>query len=545
MQKSERQTVKSPFVKEPLRIALINPSFEPSYWGQDYMLSVLSDDRTCNMVTGALPALAALVEAPHTVELIDENVEELDFDVLGDFDIVGVTGMIVQRGRMYEILAKLAPLPCTVIVGGSYASVSPEEFTSHCDVVFEGEADTTFPEYIDALACGALTKAHYKQATPTDMTKVPKPRYDLLKQGRYYSAALQFSRGCPFRCEFCDIITIFGRRPRLKSPEKFLTELDEIHAHGFKVCFLVDDNFIAHKSKAKELLVEIIKWQETNDYPILLSTEASLDVADDPEFLDLMVKANFSSVFIGLESPREESLKETLKLQNIRKGTTEDKIQRVRDAGLMITAGFIVGFDSDDDKIFEEQFDFVSRIAVAKAAIALLTPIPTTPLYSRLKSEDRLHSYGRGLHFTPKQIAPQALTDGYQKLRQDLYAPDAYFQRVFDSIVTSPRYRAARLQIEKRAKSSTAAATAQVSPQQIKRISKRFLKDIKRLQGDVDMFAAYKCQWRKNRSLAPDCQLSFPAFLSACMNHWHYYLIAQDDTMDYVGHAEPQQVPAM
>ncbi|KIN72026.1 B12-binding domain-containing radical SAM protein [Sulfitobacter guttiformis] len=212
----------------PLRIALINPRFTPNYWGLEYALPIFSDVQKCSMVTGALPALAALVKEPHQITVFDENLDDLDFTVLAEFDIVGVTGMIVQQDRIFEILAQLMPLPCTVIVGGSYASVMPDAFIGTCDVVFEGEADTSFPEFIEAFATGAPTQSHYKQAAATDMTLVPKPRYDLLKKNGYVSAALQFSRGCPFRCEFCDIITIFGRRPRMKTPAQMLLELDEI-----------------------------------------------------------------------------------------------------------------------------------------------------------------------------------------------------------------------------------------------------------------------------------------------------------------------------
>ncbi len=523
---------------KPLRIALINPIFEPSYWGHNYALALFSSQVKCTMVTGAMPTLAALVKPPHTITLIDENIDVLDFEALAKFDIVGVTGMIVQRARIFEILAALAPLPCTVIAGGSYASVSPDEFIGHCDTLFEGEADTSFPEYLEAYATGAPVRSHYKQTTQTDMSKVPTPRYDLLKKGRYASAALQFSRGCPFRCEFCDIITIFGRRPRLKSPEQMLRELDEIHQNGFKVCFLVDDNFIGNKAKAKELLLEIIKWQEKHGYPLTISTEASLNVADDPEFLALMAKANFNSVFIGLESPREESLKETLKLQNTRAGTTEEKIQKVRDAGMLITAGFIVGFDNDDEQIFREQYEFISRIAVAKAAIAILTPIPTTPLYNRLNSEGRLKTLGQGLHFVPKQIDPQKLLSGYQKLRQDLYEPTAYFQRVFDSITQSKGYSEARAAMARRMQSGNRLKNALMSRLQSLVLFRRLRQELSKTKDGQAVFDTYKQQWRKNRRLQPDQQLNRAAFVSVCINHWHYYRIAHEVTSDYVGYSE-------
>ena len=293
-----------------LKICLINPKFEPSYWGFDYALPLYPGDKRCTMITGALPHLAGLIP-DHEVVLLDENVEEIDFAALTSFDIVGVTGMIVQKARMREILERLRELKIFTVVGGAYASVHEAYFDGLCDVLFSGEADETWPAFVDCFASGKNFDNFYKQANPTDMTKVPKARFDLLKVSRYASGALQFSRGCPFRCEFCDIIVTFGRRPRMKRPEQVVEELEDMRNAGFFSCFIVDDNFIGNKKAAKELLRLIIAWQEKNSYPLRLTTEASINLADDAELLELLYRANFRSVFIGIESPRRESLQET------------------------------------------------------------------------------------------------------------------------------------------------------------------------------------------------------------------------------------------
>src|ERR671927_202142 len=255
-----------------LAICLINPRSRPSYWTADYAMRIYGLGRKLrySMANGALVSVAALVPPEHEVVLIDENVEPIDFDSLRRFDVIGVTGMVVQAERMCEILRRLGGLPASGAGGGP-------------------------------------TEARYEQKEKTDMTRVPVPRFDLLRRGAYGTAPVQFSRGCPFLCEFCDIITIFGRRPRTKRPEQVLAELDAVVEQGFRGCFLVDDNFIGNKVEAKRLLRRIIEWQEARGYPLVFTTEASVNLADDAELLDLMVRANFQSVFVGIESPRAES----------------------------------------------------------------------------------------------------------------------------------------------------------------------------------------------------------------------------------------------
>jgi len=413
-----------------LSICLINPRFEPSYWGFEYALPLYPGNKRSTMISGSLPTLAGLC-GDHRVDLIDENVEPIDWDSLSSYDLVGLTGMNVQKQRILEILLRLRKLGVFTVVGGPLVSVEEEFFEGLCDVMFIGEAETTWPEFLEDFARGRPTRNRYQQSKPTDMATAPRPRYDLLKADRYASGALQYSRGCPFECEFCDIIVIYGRKPRTKPPEQFLAELDDMRRAGFHSAFIVDDNFIGNRKKAKALLEEIVPWMERHGYPLRLTTEASIDLADAPEIMELMYRANFRSVFIGIETPRLESLKETKKFQNTRGDSLDAKLARIQNAGLDVNAGFIVGFDSDDQQIFEDQFRFIQDNGITLAMVGMLQAIPKTPLYERLKREGRLVEDDPNCNFVPKQMSREELREGYWNLVKRLYTPEAFLERYF------------------------------------------------------------------------------------------------------------------
>lgn len=416
-----------------LSICLINPRSKPSYWTGDYSLPLLALGTKVRYSTanGSLVSVAALVPPEHRVTIIDENVEDLDIGSLRDFDIVGVTGMVVQAERMTQILRQLKELPVIVAVGGPFVSINDAAFADLADVRFVGEAETTWPEFLNAVAAGRPFESRYEQAEKTDMTSVPTPRFDLLRPGAYQMAPVQFSRGCPFQCEFCDIITIFGRKPRVKTPDQVIAELDAVRLQGFSACFLVDDNFIGNKREAKKLLPRIIDWQSANGYPLTFVTEASVNLADDPQLLDLMAKANFRNVFVGIETPRRESLVETKKLQNTTGRSLKERIEEIRRGGINVFGGFIVGFDSDDVKIFDEQYEFIQESGIGSLSISILTPLPTTPLYDRLEREGRLDLSDPEVLFIPKQMSREELKAGFKDLLSRLWDAEAYFERLF------------------------------------------------------------------------------------------------------------------
>jgi radical SAM superfamily enzyme YgiQ (UPF0313 family) len=507
-----------------LSICLINPRFEPSYWGFDYALPLYPGDKRSTMISGSLPTVAGLC-GDHDVTLLDENVEDIDWDSLDEFDIVGVTGMNVQKTRIREILLRLQELKVFTVAGGPFASVQEDFFEGLCDVVFVGEAETTWPEFLDDFARGKPTQQRYAQSQPTDMTQAPRPRYDLLKVDRYASGALQYSRGCPFQCEFCDIIVIYGRKPRVKQPEQLVAELDDMRRAGFHSAFIVDDNFIGNKKKAKALLEKIIPWMEEHRFPLRLTTEASINLADDAELLDLMYRANFRSVFIGIETPRQESLEETKKFQNLRGDSMADKLARIQNAGLDVNAGFIVGFDSDDKEIFDDQYRFIQDNGIALAMVGTLQAIPTTPLYERLQKEGRLVEDDANCNFVPKQMTREELKQGYWDLVERLYTPEAFLERYF-KVYEFPDYLERRAEICRRAGEGKRLPTLGYG-------LILFWALFWALLWDGSLFSVgwvyLKYFFSHNLKYRRDI-IGFAQFMNRCVTHWHFYKFTREVT---------------
>ena len=417
-------------------IVLINPKFEVSFWGLEHALPFMG--KRANMPVAALPLLAALTPDEHRVTIIDENVEPIDFDRCARADVVGVTGMVVQRQRMREILSELRRRGVFTAVGGPWITVQEDYFTGLADVIFVGEAEETWPQFLADWARGCPA-ARYEQAEKTNMATVPKPRLDLLPMRQYVFGTVQVSRGCPFTCEFCDIIVVFGRRPRLKTSAQVIAELENIVAAGKSDAFVVDDNLIGNKKAIKPILRDIIAWQKQHGYPLNLTTEASIDLAEDDEMIELMVEANFESVFIGIESPNEDALRETKKIQNLsdRSGTVLDKVHRIQRAGLEVWCGMIVGFDNDDETVFALQRDFIRDSRIGLAMVNILNALPKTPLFARLSKEGRLRNAGEAenfgvitANFIPSQMSRSTLCDGYLDLMEELYSPAAFFGRL-------------------------------------------------------------------------------------------------------------------
>ncbi len=414
-------------------IVIINPRFTVSFWGMEKCMPLLG--KRANLPVACLPLLAALVPDHHDVTIIDENVEDIDFDRVARADLVCCTAMSIQGGRLKEILAECRARGVMTVVGGSMATVEPEELEDLADVLFLGEADETWPQFVREWENGQHA-TRYEQPERTNMETLPLPRVDLLKAPRYMFGSIQISRGCPFTCEFCDIIVTFGRKPRLKASVQVIGELEAYVKAGMKIVFVVDDNLIGNKKAIKPILRDIIEWQQENEYPLTLFTEASLDLAEDDELMTLLGLANFQSVFIGIESTNEDALKETKKVQNVRPkaGTILDRVHRVQAHGIDVWCGMIVGFDNDDPTVFKTMPPFLQEARIANALIGMLHAIPTTPLHARLEKEGRLNSPDDtalyGTNVVPMKMDRVQLRDGYVDVMRHSYSAEKYFERV-------------------------------------------------------------------------------------------------------------------
>jgi radical SAM superfamily enzyme YgiQ (UPF0313 family) len=415
-----------------VRLLLINPALPESFWSFRWWIDMLPGKRAINLPLG-LATLAGLCPPHWQVSIVDENVQSLP--LAPEANLVGVCGMGVQFERQREILRYYRSRGYPTVAGGSFASLCPDDFAELADFVVSGEAEYIWPAFCRDLEAGA-PQALYRETGQVDLRDSPAPRYDLLALESYTSASMQFSRGCPYRCEFCDIIVMFGRRPRTKTPEQIGRELDLLRARSVHSVFFVDDNLIGNKKEAKRLLRELADYQQRHDYRFSFSTEVSLNLADDAELLELFRAANFDFVFIGIESPDAVSLKETGKTQNLR-GDMLSAVHTIYSHGIDVLAGFIVGFDNDTLETFDRQYRFITDSGIQVAMVGLLTALPHTPLYARLEREGRLlprdlqgDNTKPGTNVLPKRMDYDDMVRGYEALFRRLFRPAAIAQRI-------------------------------------------------------------------------------------------------------------------
>lgn len=429
-----------------MRLLLVNPKYPESFWSFRWAVDrILPGKRAINPPLG-LATLAALCPPHWQVEIVDENVEPVPLAPRAD--LIGVCGMGVQFARQSELLCFYRGQGYPVVAGGSYASLCPERYADLADSVVAGEAEYIWREFCRDREAG-VARPLYRETGNVDMTDTPTPRFDLLKLDRYSTVTLQFSRGCPYRCEFCDIIVMFGRKPRCKTPEQVGRELDELRRREVRNVFFVDDNLIGNKSLAKDLLRYLIDYQRRHRYDFRFGTEASLNLAQDAELLRLFRDANFSWVFIGLESPDPESLKETRKTQNLQEDMLTS-IRRIYAHGIDVLAGFIIGFDNDTLDSFDRQYEFITDAGIQAAMVGLLSALPKTPLYQRLEQEGRLipgadgtDNTKLGTNFLPKRMDYDAMVAAYKELYRRLLADAAIATRIHNKMrhMASPVYR--------------------------------------------------------------------------------------------------------
>jgi radical SAM superfamily enzyme YgiQ (UPF0313 family) len=432
-----------------MKILLVSPKTPDTFWSFKHALHFVS--RKAAMAPLGLVTVAAMLPPEWKLKLVDLNVGRLKDEDLCWADYVLLGAMLVQKESVHEIVARCAALEKTVIAGGPLFTTGHEAFPEIQHFVL-GEAEEIMPQVVEDMRSGRLQPV-YRATNRPDITRTPAPRWDLIKFRHYVTMSVQFSRGCPYDCEFCDIIVMNGRVPRTKTPDQLIAELEALRRRKWKdTVFIVDDNFIGNKQQTKTLLHALIEWRRRTRTRMGFLTEASINLADDPELCALMVKAGFKKVFVGIETPSVEALEECRKLQNQNRDLVA-AVQTLQRAGLEVMGGFIVGFDSDNSDIFKRQFEFIQRSGVATAMVGLLSALPQTRLWQRLKREGRLEVESSGnnsdatLNFKPK-LNREFLQSGYRDLVKKLYEPRNYYKRIRTFLKshrpTGPRLRLSR-----------------------------------------------------------------------------------------------------
>jgi radical SAM superfamily enzyme YgiQ (UPF0313 family) len=418
-----------------MKVLLVYPEFPDTYWSFRHALKF--EGKRAPFPPLGLLTVSAMLPEPWERRLVDLNVRRLKDSDIEWADLVFASAMIVQKESLEHVVERCKAKGKRVVVGGPYVSTSAEKLPA-ADHIFVGEAEATLPEFIADLERGE-PKPVYQAAERPALTNTPVPHFRLAELNRYSAMSIQYSRGCPFSCEFCDIIEIYGRVPRTKTNEQMLSELDALRELGWRgLVFIVDDNFIGNKRNVRGLLPVLIEWSERHGRPFSFITEASVNLAEDDALLDMMRRANFRRVFLGIETPVEESLKEAQKGQNTRRDLLES-VRKIQSYGMEVMAGFIVGFDNDPEDIFERQIDFIRESAIPLAMVGLLTALPDTQLWRRLKREGRLLSESTGnntegtLNYIPRMDTAR-LVEGYRKILRTIYSPAEYYQRALDCL---------------------------------------------------------------------------------------------------------------
>jgi len=415
-----------------MRILLVYPQYPDTFWSFKHALKFVSKKAAFPPL--GLLTVAAMLPGEWEKKLVDMNVTRLTDEDIRRADYVFISAMVVQRDSVLEVIGRCKRLGTRIVAGGPLFTTGYEEFDG-VDHFVLGEAEVTLPLFLEGLEKGCAQPI-YSSDTRPDISKTPIPLWSLINMKNYSSMSMQYSRGCPFDCEFCDIVMLNGHTPRTKDKEQLLAELDALYRRGWRGgVFIVDDNFIGNRKKLKlEILPAIIEWRKGKKYPFPLFTESSINLADDEELMKLMVAAGFNTVFIGIETPNEESLVECAKSQNQNRDLVAS-IKKIQNYGLEVQGGFIVGFDSDPLSIFKSQISFIQKSGIVTAMVGLLSAPPGTRLFQRLKKENRLTKDFTGnntdcsLNFIPK-MNHDTLINGYKHILNTIYSPRQYYERV-------------------------------------------------------------------------------------------------------------------
>jgi radical SAM superfamily enzyme YgiQ (UPF0313 family) len=415
-----------------MKILLVYPKYPDTFWSFKYALKFIS--KKASFPPLGLLTVAAMLPEEWEKRLIDMNVTVLTEDDLEWADYVFISAMVVQKESAREVIRRCKELGIKMVAGGPLFTTRYEEF-ENIDHLVLNEAEITLPSFLDDLKKGCAQHLYTSKEWP-DLRKTPPPKWELINMKKYASMCIQYSRGCPFNCDFCDIIVLNGHKPRTKSKDQIREELEVLYSQGWRGgVFFVDDNFIGNRKRLKtEILPFLIEWMKQKKYPFYFSTEASINLSDDEELMQLMVKARFNRVFIGIETPNEESLTECNKCLNKNRDLIAC-VKRIQSNGLEVQGGFIVGFDNDPPSIFERQISFIQKSGIVTAMVGLLNAPRGTRLYNRLKKEDRLLNDSSGdntdfsLNFIPKMNV-ETLMNGYKKILNTIYSPKHYYKRV-------------------------------------------------------------------------------------------------------------------
>ena len=418
-----------------MKILLLYPKFPKTFWSFTYALPFIGKKAAFPPL--GLLTVAALLPKDWGKKLVDLNIENLNDKDLQWADFIFISAMVIQKESVKEIINQVKKFRKKIIAGGPLFTTGYEEFLKDIDHFVLGEGEATLPPFLEDLKSGNLEQIYKPDYWP-NIKKTPLPLWELINMKKYASMGIQFSRGCPFNCEFCDIVFLNGRLPRTKDKEQILNELNALYERGWRGnVFLVDDNFIGNKIKLKEeILPAIIQWMEKKKYPFTFNTQLSINLADDEKLMELMVKAGFNTVFIGIESPDEESLKECGKFQNLDRNLLES-IKIIQNHSLQVQAGFIIGFDQDTSSIFDRMTNFIQKSGIATAMVGLLQAPPKTRLWERLKKEKRLISQPTGsntdctINFISKMDS-HSLISGYKRLLNYIYSPKNYYLRLMN-----------------------------------------------------------------------------------------------------------------
>jgi radical SAM superfamily enzyme YgiQ (UPF0313 family) len=420
-----------------MRTLFVYPEFPKTFWSYEKILELVN--RKVLLPPLGMVTVAALLPQHWPMKLVDRNVREVSEAEWDWAELVVISGMIVQKRDMAAQIAKAKARGLPVAVGGPFASSTPEApELDLADYKVLDEGEITLPQFVEAIERGEPAGRFSANGEKPDVTSTPIPRFDLLQLDAYDSMSVQFSRGCPFQCEFCDIIVLYGRKPRTKTPEQLIAELQSLFDLGWRrSIFLVDDNFIGNKRNAKLLLPALKQWQIEHGYPFSLSTEASVDLASDEELMAMMAECRFDSVFLGIETPDEASLETAKKLQNTR-SSLDESVDRITSYGIRVMAGFIIGFDGEKSGAGNRIVEFVSRTGIPAAMMGMLQALPNTGLWHRLEKEGRLienKAAAKGvnqtnlLNFVPTRPI-RDIANEYVDAFCQLYEPHAYIDRV-------------------------------------------------------------------------------------------------------------------